>query len=286
MNILFIGASGMLGKPVARELLSSGFNLSLLARDEDKMRKLFPNTRIIKGDVFDKTSLAEAMKGIDTVYLNLSITQSSGKKQQQPERDGIPNIIEAAKAAGVKRIAYLSSLIKNYQGMNGFNWWAFDIKHEAVKRIKESGISFSIFYPSTFMETADQQMMQGNKLMLAGRSEYPMWFIAAADYGKQVARALSIAGNNNQEYAIQGTEAYTFEEAAAIFRKHYKHPLKLMKAPIWLMKFLGLFSQKMNYAARICEALNKYPEQFESDKAWAELGKPSITLSAYAASLK
>ena len=127
-KILFIGASGMLGKPVALELLRAGFPVTLLARDEEKMQKLFPKTTIIKGDVFDIASLENAMKGQEIVYLNLSVAQSSKKNEPQPEREGISNIIEAAKRTGVKRIAYLSSLIKNYQGMNGFSWWAFQLK--------------------------------------------------------------------------------------------------------------------------------------------------------------
>ena len=35
MKILFIGATGMLGKPVAKELINSGFDVTLLARDID-----------------------------------------------------------------------------------------------------------------------------------------------------------------------------------------------------------------------------------------------------------
>ena len=42
-KILFIGASGMLGKPVALELLRAGFPVTFLARDVEKMQKLFPN---------------------------------------------------------------------------------------------------------------------------------------------------------------------------------------------------------------------------------------------------
>jgi len=42
---------------------------------------------------------------------------------------------------------------------------------------------------------------------------------------------------------------------------------------------MGLFSQKMNYVAHICEALNKYPEKFESETTWKDLGKPAITLA-------
>jgi hypothetical protein len=40
--------------------------------------------------------------------------------------------------------------------------------------------------------------------MLAGKSEAPMWFIAAKDYGVQVAWAMKKAGDTNQEYSCAG----------------------------------------------------------------------------------
>jgi len=285
-KILFIGASGMLGKPVALELLRAGFPVTLLARDPEKMQKLFPNISVIEGDVFDIASLETAMKGNDIVYANLSVAQTSKKNEKQPEREGVNNIIAAAKTSGIKRIAYLSSLIKNYEGMNSFSWWAFQIKQHAVDSIKKSGLNYSIFYPSTFMEVLDQQMLQGSRLMLAGKSEVPMWFIAGKDYGIQVAWALKKAGDTNQEYTIQGLEPFTFEEAAKVFINNYRSPLKMMKAPLAPLKYLGILNQRMNYTYHICEALNKYPEKFESENAWNDLGKPSVTLADYAASLK
>lgn len=285
-KILFIGASGMLGKPVALELMRAGFPVTLLARDVEKMKKLFPNASIVKGDVFDLASLETAMKGNEIVYANLSIAQSSKKNEPQPEREGVANIIAAAKKSGIKRIAYLSSLIKNYEGMNGFHWWAFQVKQAAVDGIKKSGLNYSIFYPSTLMETLDRQMLQGTWLMLAGKSEAPMWFIAGKDYGVQVAWALKKAGDTNQEYCMQGLEPFTFEEAAKVFINNYKSTLKIMKAPLAPLKYLGFLNQRMNYAYHICEALNKYPEKFESESTWNDLGKPSTTLADYAASLK
>src|SRR6478609_2700694 len=95
-KILFIGASGMLGKPVALELLRAGFKLILLARDVEKMQKLFPNIPVVKGDVFDTASLESAMGGQEVVYLNLSVAQASKKSDSQPEREGIKNVIDAA----------------------------------------------------------------------------------------------------------------------------------------------------------------------------------------------
>jgi len=285
-KILFIGASGMLGKPVALELMRAGFPVTFLARDVEKMKKLFPNAAVVKGDVFDIASLETAMAGQEIVYLNLSVAQSSKKTEPQPEREGINNIIEAAKKTNIKRVVYLSSLIKNYEGMNGFKWWAFEIKHAAVNAIKKSGLNYSIFYPSTFMECLDKQMLQGTRIMLAGKSEAPMWFIAGKDYGVQVAWAMKKAGDTNQEYVVQGLEPYTSDEAAKVFIQNVKSNIKIMKAPLAPLKYLGIFNQRMNYAYHICEALNKYPEKFESENTWNDLGKPSTTLADYVASLK
>jgi uncharacterized protein YbjT (DUF2867 family) len=276
----------MLGQPVARELTRAGFELTLLGRDTEKLEKFSPNIRTVKADVFDQDSLVAAMNDQDIVYANLSITQTSGKADPQTEKEGLKNIIYAAKETGIKRLGYISSLIKNYRGMNGFNWWAFDVKHTAVDAIKHSGIPYSVFYPSTFMETIDRQMMQGGRIMLAGKSEAPMWFIAAKDFGVQVAWAFKKAGDNNQEYPVQGPEPFTFDEAARIFISNYKKKITTLKMPLLPLKFLGKLSNKLNYSANICEALNKYPEKFESEKTWNDLGKPSTTLADYAASLK
>ena len=122
--------------------------------------------------------------------------------------------------------------------------------------------------------------------MLVGKSEAPMWFVAGKDYGRQVAWALKKAGNENQEYPVQGSEPFTWDQAAKVFCDNYKVPLKPMKAPLAPLKFLGFFNQRMNYTYHICEAMNKYPEKFESESAWNDLGKPTITLADYAASLK
>lgn len=287
MKILFIGASGMLGKPVAKQLIAEGHELTLLGRNENKLKELFPSSTVLKGDVFDKTSLVKAFAGQDAVYLNLSVAQRSKEKNPQPEREGIENIIAAAKETGIKRIAYLSSLVHFYQGMNGFNWWSFRVKQGAIEKIKSSGIPYTIFYPSTFMETFPYQMMRGKKIAAMGKSLMPMWFIAADDYAKQVTRSFAILKDESKEYNVQGQDPYTFDQATKIFIDNYqKAKLSVLRMPFGLAKFIGTFSQQLNYAWHICEALNKYPEKFESQQTWDELGKPSIRLADFAKDLE
>ncbi|MFT3824063.1 MAG: NAD(P)H-binding protein [Chitinophagaceae bacterium] len=286
MNIIVIGATGMIGKPVTRELIAAGFNITLLVRNIEKARSIFPGVQIVQGDVFDIESLTTAFTGQDAVYISLAPPHAARVTDKLPEREGIENIIAAAQQSSIKRIVLLSSLVQQYNHTNGFNWWVFDVKQAAVEKIKSSGIAYSIFYPSTFMESFDQLMLKGNRIMLAGRSIAPMYFIAASDYGRQVAWHFRKTDNGNKEYVVQGPAAYNWDEGSKLFIEHYQpKKLKTMKAPLQMLQFMGRFSNTIGYGAKIVEALNRYPEQFAAEPTWNDLGKPTTTIEEYASKL-
>jgi len=283
MKIAIIGATGMLGQPVAKEL-AKAFDVTALVRDEAKAKSVLPGSiRLVKGDLKNPADLSALLKGQDALYINLNLDRGSRKKDFQSEREGLDIILQAARAASIRRIAFISSVVMNYQGMDGFNWWVFELKHNAVKKIRESGIPYTIFYPSTFMENFETTYRQGNKILLAGQSLHKMYFIAGQDYGRQVARSFQILKDQNKEYVIQGTEGFTAGEAAEEYVRHYsKEKLVLSRAPLGLLKILGMFSASIDYGYHIITALNKYPEKFEALPVWEELGKPEITLKQFA----
>jgi nucleoside-diphosphate-sugar epimerase len=279
-KIAIIGSTGMLGQPVTNAFINAGFEVSLLVRNADKAKTLFGSkVRIVKGDIKDAASLKELLTGQDAVYLNLSVEQSSGVNDFQAERDGLNNILQFAKASNIKRVGYLSSLVQFYTGIN---WWVLDLKKEAVKTIKQSGLNYSIFYPSTFMESFDKgAYRQGNSINLAGTSKYPMYLISGADYGKQVVKAFEL-DNGNNEYIVQGQEGFIADDAAKLFADNYKKAkIKVAKLPFGVLKFFGRLSKKFNYVANIVDALNNYPEKFEAEKTWEDFGKPQTKFIDY-----
>lgn len=276
----------MIGKPVTRVLLQSPHNITLMARSEKKAKAIFPDANIVYGDVFDPFSLLPVFEGKDIVYISLGPTPKARKGDRMAEEEGVENIVEAAKQTGVKRLILLSSLVQRYNNNNGFHWWIFDIKERAVEKIKNSGIPYTIFYPSSFMENFDQLMMRGNKIMLAGKSKALMYFIAAEDYGRQVATSLSLPDNISKEYAVQGAEAYNWDDGSRIFIDNYSpKKLSILKAPMGMLRLLAKLSPAAAYGSKILEALNNYPEKFESQSTWDELGKPGISIKDYARSL-
>ena len=280
-KIAIIGATGMLGAPVTRAFIEAGYEVTLLVRNGEKARKLFGNrVHLIIGDLRDRGSLEAVLEGQGLLYLNLAVAQTSCQSDFQPEREGLQMILEESGKAGIRHIGFLSSLVMRYQGTDGFYWWAFDIKHKAVELIKQSGIPYSIFYASAFMESFDKgAYRQGSRINLAGDSRHPMYLIAGRDYGAQVVTAFE-SGAANREYSIQGPEAFTADEAARLFAANRKG-ITVAKIPMGMLKFLGRFNRKFNYGAHIVDAINNYPETFEADATWQALGKPQTRFLEY-----
>lgn len=282
-KIGIIGATGMLGIPVTQVFMEAGFEVTVFVRDIEKAKRLFGDrVQYIRGDLQDIAAIRQFLTGLEYLYLNLSVAQDSAEDDFQPEREGLDNILAAAKESSLKRIGYLSSLVHLYQGQNGFHWWAFDMKSNAVNNIRSAGIPYSIFYPSTFMESFDKgAYRQGNFIALAGKSRFKMFLIAAEDYGRQVIRAFKL-NPGNQEFVIQGQEGFTADEAARFYKKHSRKPsLRVVKAPLFFLKLAGKFSNKFSYGAKIIEALNNYPEKFEAGETWELLGKPQTRFIDY-----
>jgi uncharacterized protein YbjT (DUF2867 family) len=108
--ILLTGSSGYVGGRLIPLLEERGANLRCLARDPEKMRpRLRPSTEVVRGDVLDRPSLDEALRGVDTAYYLVHL-MSGSKDFEQQDRQAATNFAEAAKQAGVKRIVYLGGL--------------------------------------------------------------------------------------------------------------------------------------------------------------------------------
>lgn len=285
-NVAVIGATGMLGKPVVHALVASGFSVTALVRNKARAQKILPSSvQLVRGDLQQPEHLDALLAGQDAVYLNLGVAQNERRTAFHAETDGLKNIISSARKHSLQRIAMISSLVQRYEGMNGFSWWPFQVKHEAVALLRSSGVPYTIFYPSTFMENFEDKFRLGNMILLAGQSEHKMFFVAASDYGKQVATALREDKRINKEYVVQGKEGFTADEAAQVFARHHPNrKLKLVHAPLGVMKFFANFSRTASYGVNIVEAMNKYPESFEAETTWRDLGEPEITLEQFARS--
>lgn len=278
-KIAVIGATGMLGLPVVRALADAGFEVTALVRNPDKARRVLPSkVAVVEADVRDVAGLRRGLAGQDAIYLSLSVAPGEAPGDFHTEKQGLENILAAARDAGVGRIGYLSALVHDTDS----RWWVIDIWREALARIKASGIAYTIFYPSNFMETLKQRHVVGERMMMLGRAKHPNYWIAGDDYGRQVAKAFALLSAAGREYVIQGPQPLTYDEAAERYVGATGGRLQITRVPLWLVRLGGLFSRELDFNARIMQAVLNYPETFKAQETWDELGAPKTTIEDFA----
>src|SRR5215467_3986273 len=87
MQILIIGAQGMLGRPVARRLLQDGLQVKALARRPEAARRLLPpQVTVVAGDLEQVDSIAAALTGCQAVYVSVETFPGA---RYRPETDGL-----------------------------------------------------------------------------------------------------------------------------------------------------------------------------------------------------
>lgn len=119
-SLLITGGTGSFGNAVLKRFLDTDIGeIRIFSRDEkkqDDMRKRYNSAKLkfYIGDVRDQRSVEQAMRGVDFVFHAAALKQvpSCEFHPMQAVRTnvrGTENVLEAAIAAGVKRVVVLST---------------------------------------------------------------------------------------------------------------------------------------------------------------------------------
>lgn len=113
MKVLLTGATGFLGRAVARRLAARGHALRVLARATSRTEGLPDGVEIAAGDVTDAVSLREAARGCGAVLHMAALVKiwvSDPGRFAEVNVGGLENALTAAAEAGA-RLVYTSSFI-------------------------------------------------------------------------------------------------------------------------------------------------------------------------------
>jgi len=277
-SILVIGGTGMLGEPVVRCLQADGYKVRVLTRNPDKARAIFgEGVEAIKGDVEDVSSLDAALCGCMGVHINLN-----GGFDADLERRGTVNAAQAARRANVTRLTYLSGASVFAENC----WYAGTrARFEAEAAIRDSGVPYTIFKATYFMESL-HRFVHGKRALLIGKQPFLWHWLAAEDYARMVAKAYATPSAANKSLFVYGPQALIMRDALQIFCRIAHPEAGLMSMPIWFTRIIARLGNRQELQAALpffayCE---KVGEGGDPSEANVLLGAPSTTLEQWSES--
>jgi uncharacterized protein YbjT (DUF2867 family) len=274
-RVLVVGATGMLGEPVARRLLDEGWAVRVLSRDPVKARdRLGAGFEIVSGNIDDPNSLEAAVDACSVVHINLS-----GGPDYSVETRGAAVLSAISAGAGVQRLGYISgaSVVKENCWFEGTR-----AKYEAEAAIRASGVGYTFFKATWFMESLPK-FVRGNRALVFGKQPRRWHWLAAADYARMVATAYKTPAAHNREFFLYGPEELTMEEALSRYCSILRPDAKVTHVPFWLATVGAALGRQAALRAvlpflRYCEKVSEAGAPEEANRL---LGAPTVTLEQW-----
>ncbi|HWH08215.1 MAG TPA: NAD(P)H-binding protein [Candidatus Thermoplasmatota archaeon] len=231
MKVAVTGGTGYVGPAVVKEMLADGHEVVVLEHRRPVPIPDHPRLRRVKGDVRDRASLERAFAGCDAVAHLVAILREAPRRGvtfQSVHVEGTRNVIEAAKAAGARRL-----LLMTANDVERRDTPYFETKWRMEEMAKASGLDWTIFRPSfvsgtrepggdgkaasrgtdeSFDETFAGIVDKAPVLPSFGGGRFEIQPVSRRNVAQAFARALSRPQTVAKTYVLVGPERMTWNE--------------------------------------------------------------------------
>ncbi len=200
-----------------RKLAERGHALRLLTFKGPGLAPDLPSERVryAAGSITDPASLSGKMDGCDVAVNFVGIIVEVGNATfERMHVQGVRNLLEEAKRAGVKRFVHISALGTSDRPASEY----FRTKWEGEQLIKGSGLEYVILRPSLVFGPEDKFFNMLKPMLYSpivpvigtGRTRFqPVW---VEDVASCIVKAVEDEGPLNGVWEIAGPEQMTYDE--------------------------------------------------------------------------
>lgn len=255
--IVYVGATGRLGRAAVRELAGRGRQVRCLVRPGSDASGL-PATGvdILRGDLSDPASVRQALAGADTVISSFATDIAKERRVAAlwaHDYEGNLALIRGAREAGVRKFIFIS-----YWGLAKFG----DFEHGKIKKMVEdlltvSGLDYTVLRVTTL--ATDMSELLGRTLQRRGRTPLLMKPqekirpILLEDLARCMADAVDNPRASRRIIETAGQEEYDFRQFEQLFRRALGKKVRFIFVPLPLSNFIAAcvdFATANKYNAR------------------------------------
>ena len=245
MKIAVTGAFSYSGKYITKRLLARGEEVITLTGHPNRPDPFNGKVKAYPLD-FDEAGMTKSLQGVDILVNTYWVRFDKGENTQPRAVENTRKLVNAAKAAGVKRIVHISIANPSADSHLPYYWG----KAANEKTVIESGISYAILRPTVLVGTED--ILINNIAYLMRR--FPFFFIPGdGSYGIQPVYIEDLADlaveavYSQHNYVIDavGPDSYTFKEFVKLIGERVGVQRPLISIPprlaLFAAQFLSLF---------------------------------------------
>jgi len=259
MDIFITGGTGFIGRYTTELLTESNHRLNLLVRktsDTKYLKNL--NVKMIEGDLTDKASILEGMKGCDSV-INIAghytFWEPDKKIYSEINIDGTRTVLECALESGIKKAVHISTAgvfgkpkeepfnEKSSYGSVHFSEY-FRTKYEGDKiaweLFEKKGLPLVVIFPVCVLGAGDTKAsgryikdLMNRKLPATIFNNEIFSFVYVKDVAQAIINALEKENNIGEKYLI-GNHRYKWAEINKMISEISGVPLPKLKLPDFL----------------------------------------------------
>ena len=239
MKIVLAGAFGNLGAEILKNLCKAGHEVIAADLKEGSIAELSGKYSFKAIDATNRDTLAGLCDGADAVISTVGLTGASTKfTAYDIDLNGNINLLNEAKAAGVKKFVYISVISCDEPGAEKVPM--LHAKYVFENELKNSGMDYVIHRPTGYFydiaKVFKPYVDKGEMQLLKGYGGVKANVVDCPDFAKFIVDTMN---EKNVTYNVGGKETYTYEEMAQMCFDAAKKPLKIKWAPIWLFGILA-----------------------------------------------
>jgi uncharacterized protein YbjT (DUF2867 family) len=255
MQVLVIGATGTLGRQIARQALDAGHQVRCMVRSPRKAAFLQEwGCELTRGDLLEPDSLDYALEGQEAVIDAATTRATEGGSVYETDWTGKLNLLNACERAGVKRYVFVSLLgAEKHRDVP-----LMDIKYCTEQALIASDFDYTILRCVAFMQGLISQfaipVLESQTVWVSG-TPTPIAYMNTQDIARFAVAALVRPETIRQALPVVGPKAWLTGEITQLCEKYSGKSARMFRVVPFLIRLMQSITSFFEPAVNVAERL-------------------------------